>query len=225
MDTAWLMTNSLEQPDAGCSADRCSSGRESAPEETDCPEAWVRRAQQGCQDSFARLVEHYGARVYNYLYQMTRNAHDAEDLTQDTFLKAYRGLWRCNHPDQFVAWLLTIARRTGLNHFRAARPTEPIDPEHHVDPNDPATLTADHDDHRRVWEIARTLKPKQFEALWLHYAEGLSVAEIARVTARPLIYVRVLLHRARRQFAERLAKHTGQSPVLEQSLNQTRREQ
>jgi len=164
---------------------------------------WVRRARQGCPESFARLVEQFGPRVYHYLYHMTGNAQDAEDLTQDTFLKAYRTIARCRHPEHFVPWLLTIARRTGLNHFRAARPTQPFDQDSQVDPHNPASLAAQADESRQIWEIARALHPKHYEVLWLYYAQGLSVSAIAAVTRRPLIYVRVLLHRARRQFAER----------------------
>ena len=78
----------------------------------------VEQARSGCAASFEGLVAHFEKRIFHYLYQMTRNAHDAEDLTQVTFLKAYQNLQRFQKDGAFHAWLFTIAKRTALNHIR-----------------------------------------------------------------------------------------------------------
>jgi len=141
---------------------------------------------------------------------MIGNPHDAEDLTQETFLKVFRSLSRADPPVAFTAWLFTIARRTALNHFRAARPLEELDPETASGAPDPATLAAATEDRRSLWALARRLvKRRQFEALWLRYAEGLSVKEVAHVMRLHSIHVRVLLHRGRQQLARRLAAAPG----------------
>jgi RNA polymerase sigma-70 factor (ECF subfamily) len=151
-----------------------------------------------------RLIEDQGQRILNYLLQMTGNRHDAEDLTQDTFVKAFKSAQRGQRPANLTAWLLTIARRTALNHFRAARPTENLSADVPFDSADPALVAAQTDDHAQLWAVARRLKRICFEALWLRYAEGLSVAETARVLGRHPIHVRVLLHRARMDLRRRL---------------------
>jgi RNA polymerase sigma-70 factor (ECF subfamily) len=168
-------------------------------------EELARRAGAGCADSFTALVARHGGGVFNYLLRMTGNPHDAEDLTQETFLKVFRSLGRADAPVAFTAWLFTIARRTALNHFRAARPVGELDPETASGAPDPASVAAATEDRRSLWALAKRLKRRQFEALWLRYAEGLSVKEVARVMRLHSIHVRVLLHRGRQQLARRLA--------------------
>jgi RNA polymerase sigma-70 factor, ECF subfamily len=164
----------------------------------------MRAAHANELDAFAALVDQHGPRILNYLHQLTGNRHDAEDLTQDTFLKAQRNLARVRNPDAFAGWLFTIARRTALNHFRARRPTDELPEEIAFQGGDPATLAAERDERAALWNVARTLKPDYFEVLWLRYAEGLSIQEIAQVLRRTALHVRVRLHRARLLLARRL---------------------
>jgi RNA polymerase sigma-70 factor, ECF subfamily len=180
---------------------------------------WILAAQAGSSEAFGSLVELYGARILNYLHQMTGNRQDAEDLTQDTFLKAHRCLGSVRNPDAFAGWLFTIARRTALNHFRGARSTEALPADIPLHGTDPATLAAERDEREDLWKVARTLKPDFFEVLWLRYAEGLSIQETAGVLRRTSLHVRVQLHRARLQLARRLALRgmTGEGAMPEQS--------
>lgn len=168
-------------------------------------EELARRAHAGCTESFTTLVSRHGGPVFSYLLQMTGHRQDAEDLTQETFLKVFRSLGRREAPVAFRAWLLTIARRTAYNHFRAARPVEELDPETASTLPDPAAATAAAEDRGVLWAAAGRLKPRQFEALWLRYAEGLSVQEIAGVMRLHSIHVRVLLHRGRDRLRRRLS--------------------
>jgi RNA polymerase sigma-70 factor (ECF subfamily) len=193
--------------------------------ETPSSEELARRAQAGCPESFTALVARHGAAVFNYLLQMTRHRQDAEDLTQETFLKVFRHLGRAEAPVAFRAWLLTIARRTAYNHFRAARPVEALDPDLESALPDPATATAASDDRDALWAAARKLRPRQFEALWLRYAEGLTVEEVAGVMRLHSIHVRVLLHRGRRHLRHRLkgGRHaTGVCPPIPDSVTPRR---
>jgi RNA polymerase sigma-70 factor, ECF subfamily len=200
-----IATSMIQSPDsAGLRPDETPRRweAESSAELTDG--AWLGAAQAGSAEAFAALVEQYGPRILNYLHQMTGNRHDAEDLTQDTFVKALRGLGTVRNPDAFAGWLFTIARRTALNHFRASRSTEELPAEIPMQGADPASLLADRDDHDQLWKVARTLKREYFEVLWLHYAESLSIQEIAGVLRRTALHVRVRLHRARLLLARRL---------------------
>lgn len=165
-----------------------------------------RRAQSGCPEAFSALVDVYGPRLLRYLARWTGNDQDAEDLTQETFLKAYRNLKQCAHARAVGGWLFTIARRTALNFQRArrSRPSHCVELPAELPESVPSRVVADADDG--LWEIARGLPPDQFELLWLCYAESLTMAEMSRVLGCSTINVRVRLHRARRQLRQRLEK-------------------
>lgn len=164
----------------------------------------VSQCVAGDEQAFARLVETCAGRLFNFLLRFAGNAHDAEDLAQETFLKAYRNLGRFDHTRPFLPWLFTIARRTALNHLRGVRPMEELPDELAAGESGPGTLDAlaARDDSDRLWRLARRLKPRQYEALWLRYGEGLELTEVAAVMRSNTLYVRVLLHRARRALLE-----------------------
>lgn len=173
------------------------------------------RVQAGCSTSFEELVHRSHPRVFQLLYQWCGNRSDAEDLAQDTFVKVWRSLPRYNPAQPFLPWIYTIARRTAANHFRhlSARPrTDPI-PEgdaegwasNHPESMDPSGALEAQDDADRFWLEARRLKPNHFRVLWLHYAENLSVRETAQIMGLTQIHVKVLLHRSRKQLAQRFA--------------------
>lgn len=172
------------------------------------PEELAARSREGCHESFSRLVQLFEGRIFNFLLQFTANRQDAEDLAQETFLKAYLGLRRYEPVRAFSPWLFTIARHTALNHLRARRPTAPLpdDLAETADAGDPARAAAETDAGAALWQHARRLKPKQFEVLWLHYGEGFSVVEVARIMRTTPLYTRVLLHRARQALARTLPK-------------------
>ncbi len=192
---------------------RAAPGPRQASESLDLaplsPEQLAEKSKTGCRDSFESLVEHFERRIFNFLLQMTRSHHDAEDLTQETFLKAYENLHRYNPAYSFGTWLFTIAKRTAVSHFRAARPTEEIPEDSRAADADPSVVLAEKDERRSLWRLAGALKPKQFEALWLRYGEGFSIAEVARIMRLTQIHVKVLLHRGRHRLANLLARQQG----------------
>lgn len=171
---------------------------------------WLQEAQAGSLESFGRVVAHFETRVLHYLQRFTNNAHDAEDLTQETFVKAFRNLSAFDARRPFSAWIFTIARRTAISHFRGARFRTFEPPEaarEQTDPTDPAQTLASKDEQRSLWELANRLKPQQREALWLHYAEDLSILECARVMGLTQIHVKILLYRGRQALARLLEHH------------------
>jgi RNA polymerase sigma-70 factor (ECF subfamily) len=162
------------------------------------------RSRAGCRASFEALVAHFEKRIFHYLYQMTRNLHDAEDLTQVTFLKAYQNIHRYQSNRAFNAWLFTIAKRTALNHLRDTRPVAELGPTLEANVETPSVIAEKKDASCDIWGLARSLKPIQYEVLWLRYGEGFSTAETARIMNTNSLRVRVLLHRARAALARKL---------------------
>jgi len=165
--------------------------------ESASPEELAGRCRRGCPDSFAQLVSLYQDRIFSYLWRLTGNPHDAEDITQDTFLKAYRALDRFDGSGSFTSWLFIIAKRTGLNHLRSTRRETVSETAEEIEHATPAILLEQRDEQQSIWNLARKLKPGQYEALWLRYGEGFSIAETARIMNTNQIRVRVLIHRAR----------------------------
>lgn len=169
------------------------------------------RARTGCARSFEALVAHFEKRIFHYLRQLTRNEHDAEDLTQVTFLKAYQNIHRYQSNRAFHAWLFTIAKRTALNHFRDSHPADELQPDLPSPLESPSQVVEKEDARAGLWNLARTLKADQYESLWLRYGEGFSISEIARIRGTTSLGARVLLHRARAALAKKLSYHKEKS--------------
>src|SRR5579884_1503611 len=90
----------------------------------------IRTAQLGDRRAFAALVDRYWDRLYRWLYHLTHDRHAAEDLAQETFLKALRHLGSFRAGTNFGAWLFRIAHNAWVNQARgAARARQPV-PEH-----------------------------------------------------------------------------------------------
>jgi RNA polymerase sigma-70 factor (ECF subfamily) len=157
----------------------------------------AQRSQAGCLESFEGLVLRYENHIFNFLRQFTRNEQDAEDLTQETFVKAYRNIHRYRPSFAFAPWLFTIARRSAASHYRRTHQFEELPVDTEAGEENPARVLENKDDQKALWKMVRMLKPKQTEAVWLHYAEGFSIVEIAQIMQTNRVYVKVLLHRAR----------------------------
>lgn len=169
------------------------------------------QAAAGCSASFEALVDRLGPRLLRYLRRRVGDMHAAEDLLQDTFLKAYRNLHRYDPTRSFATWLFTIATRLATSFWRSRRAgasIEGLDPADPAD-SDPLEAVARQEQHARLWARAsRVLSDSQFTALWLRYAEEMAVREIAEVMGRSVTSVKVLLHRACRRLMDRLAGST-----------------
>lgn len=168
-------------------------------------EELARQCQKGCRESFERLVRRFDQPVLRFLDTMVNNRQDAEDLAQDTFVKAYKSIHRFNPEYKFAPWLFTIAKRTAMNHYRDSRPTLALDFDQEADEQSPAAALEQKERTEGLWDKAkRCLKPSQYRALRLRYGEELSIAETAAAMQTKEIRVRVLLHRARKQLAKHL---------------------
>jgi RNA polymerase sigma-70 factor, ECF subfamily len=170
------------------------------------------RAQQGCIDSLDRLLRKFQTPVLHFLRHRGFSA-DAEDLTQDTFLRAYENLHRYDRRWAFSTWLFTIARRTSLNHRRRIRPandTQAVEAAH-ADSSAPLEELVVEESRRRLWDrAAGVLSEEQLTALWLHYVEEMPAPEIARVLERSWTSVKVMIFRARRRLLPLLGEFAGE---------------
>jgi RNA polymerase sigma-70 factor (ECF subfamily) len=158
----------------------------------------LRAAAAGDVRAFEQVVHVHHRRVLNFVYQMTRQRQDAEDLTQQTFVKAFQHIHRIDCDRPIINWLLTIARRTALNHFRSAKKWEFVPAELASHEPSPARQLEHQDRTDNLWARARrVLSQREFQVLWLRFGEELSTEETARVMRLTQIHVKVLVHRAR----------------------------
>ena len=134
-------------------------------------EELARQTQAGSLAAFERLVYRYEKRVRAFISQFCRNATDARELTQDTFVKAFQKMDQFDSRRSFAAWLFTIARRKCIDRHRAA-PAVADDPmPDQPDDIDPSKLIARREEEQNLWRLARErLGKNQFQALWLHYS-------------------------------------------------------
>jgi RNA polymerase sigma-70 factor (ECF subfamily) len=175
------------------------------------------QAQQGELTSFEQLLHRFEDRIFRFVVSKVSNAHDAQDLTQQAFLKAYRNIHRYDSQYRFSTWIYTITRRLVISHYRASRSFDELD-EQQVGQirTTPADQLARTDEYSNIWDFARTALPEtHMTALWLMYHEDMSVKEISRTMGKSQTYVKVLLHRSRNKLAE-LISPDGQQVQREQ---------
>ncbi len=170
------------------------------------------RAQQGDRRAFECLVDRHGPSLLRFLTLRVGNRHDAEDVLQDTFVRAYTRLHRYQPQRRFNTWLFTIAARLATDHRRRLRPASQTEAatSAQADPLEQLILDERRD---RIWQQAQLLPATQFTALYLHYVEDLPPRDIARVMRKSAVHTRVLLHRARTTLAQRLSDAQAVSDV------------
>lgn len=161
----------------------------------------VERARAGDQRAFAQLFEQYHAPILNYLHRMVSDRALAEDLAQDTFIKAYNALPRTKPDLAFKAWLYRIATNTAISHLRRGKVIKWM----------PFLTDREHPDElidksvSRKMDISDALDrlPKHYAAaLLLRHYQGLSLAETAEALEVTENAAKLRLFRARRAFAQ-----------------------
>src|SRR5258708_7506001 len=176
-------------------------------------EAVAERARDGGSVAFGVLVERYRRRIYRLAMRMSHNSSDAEEITQETFLHAHRGIGSFSARSRFGTWLCRIAVNEALMRRRAAgrRPTQSLEAlapawsdvgyAFHSD-DDAGAQAEELLERKQLAERVRlaldALDERSRDALVLRDLEGLSAEEAARVLGISTQAVRQRAHRARR---------------------------
>ena len=160
----------------------------------------VHAAVAGEAGAARELVRLFHRPIYFYVSRLVGQAQDAEDVTQETFVKAFRALHKVDTNRPLLNWLHTIARRTALNHLRGRKGWTQLPPEPVSDVPGPRQEVEGQESVSQIWSRARRLlKAAEFEALWLRFGENLSVEETAQTTGRSISSIKTLIHRARKR--------------------------
>ncbi len=168
------------------------------------------------QDWFVPLVEAQARRIFGLLYRMVGNAADAQDLTQEVFLKAYERRRQLRDPSRAIPWLLRMATNRAIDFQRARLPHRAADPLSeelseqltHADPS-PEEECLRSERQRRLRAALEVLSPKERAAVTLRDLEGIPNSEVAATLGCSMITVRTHIASARIKMRKFLTKDVG----------------
>ncbi|MGD8457928.1 MAG: sigma-70 family RNA polymerase sigma factor [Anaerolineales bacterium] len=172
----------------------------------------IHRSLDGETEAYGELVIRYQQSVFNVCYRLLSNYRDAEDMTQNTFIRAYKRLQTFDDQRPFGPWIRKIATNLCINVFQKNTPASvPYEGRYH---NIPSNNGSTPEDIYRQTEQADTihhailsLPPKHRVIIELRHYQELSYQEIAEILHIPLSDVKSYLFRGRKLLAERLKEY------------------
>jgi len=165
----------------------------------------------GNTQMFSRLIDNYKNMVYNLAYRMSNNSHEAEDISQEAFLRAYQSLAHFNPSYKFSTWLYQITLNIIRDKFKKKElkpasldtPIETDDSEFYPQladsTNNPEQIMAQKEDTQAIQQAILSLPLKYREVIALRHLQDLSYIEISNILKLPQGTVKVRLYRAREQ--------------------------
>jgi RNA polymerase sigma-70 factor (ECF subfamily) len=184
--------------------------------EAETDEQLVRKSQNDDERAFGELVSRYESKVYSLALKMLRNPEDAEDVLQDTFLRAYRGIKSFKGNSTFSTWVYRITANSALMRLRKRQlPTVSIDDaderEAPINIADwapgPVEQMLNQETQAAMTEAIEALPPEFRQVFVLRDIEELSNAEVAEILDLSVAAVKSRLHRARLKVRNRLATY------------------
>lgn len=186
----------------------------------------VRAIKAGDERAFEEMVERYHARVYSLSYGVLRNAQDAEEATQDTFLTLYRKIGTFDESKKFFSWFYRVALNQAYSRARR-RPARTVaiedylprfDESGHVASLDAGDFSQRIEDEAAAKELAlraeefiAELAPAYRDVIWMNDVEEIPSAEIAETLEISIPAFKSRLHRARLYVRQRLSEITRPS--------------
>ena len=168
----------------------------------------VQQAARGDHAAFTSLYEMHVERVYRHVRFQVSSGQDAEDITQEVFVKAWKSLPRYKQNGApFVSWLIVIARNAVVDHFRSRKNIRELDennePQSEADPASAAEAEFARTEVRRA---VMKLKGDRRTVILMHFIDGFSYEEIGKAIGKSAGAVRVMQHRALKEMRDILGK-------------------
>jgi len=173
----------------------------------------IEKIKSNDRTAFRTFYETYKDMIYNVCYRMLNNKQDAEDATQDVFVKAIHSIQKFRGDAKLSTWLYRIAANISLNHIRRKKLTAwlsldfLVGKEEYLLDNSQARPDLElekNESEALVQQTIHALPPRQRTAIILQRYEGLSCKEIAEVMKTSLSAVESLLHHAKDNLTEKL---------------------
>lgn len=172
----------------------------------------IPRCQRGDPAAFAQVVAQTQTGMYNLAYSVLHDHEEAQDTTQDIYIRVWRGLPSFRGQARFTTWLYRIAINTSLNRRRRLRgQLGRVDAEHALDRlagpgTDPMTMAIRREQKESLWAAVGRLPTKYRLVITLFYQQQLTYREIAELLSLPLGTVKAHLNRARHALARYLRR-------------------
>jgi len=147
----------------------------------------VRQAVDGNQQAFTRLYDEHFDKIYRYIYFRVSNQAEAEDLTQEVFLKALQAIGSYKWRDlPFAAWLFRIAHNQVIDHFRkqSKQKKAPLEEAAAVSVEDPVAMSEHKSEIEELTNAVKELPSAQQEVISLRFLSGLPIAEVAKTLGK-----------------------------------------
>ena len=168
----------------------------------------------GDQNAYALLVDKYRNYVFTIVLRYVKSREDAEEVSQDVFIKAYRSLADFRGNSKFSTWLYTVTTTTCITFLRKKKlEVQSLDNENvfaaadNIDSGVTANQVEQKTRINMVNEAIRMLNPEDAQIITLFYKAEQSLDEIAHILAKEPNAVKVQLHRARTRLKEKMQKH------------------
>ena len=163
----------------------------------------IAKVLKGDKQAYALLVDQYKSPIYNLAYRMTGNADDADDLTQEIFIRAYQYLWRYDPRKKFFTWLYTSAFNLVKNHLRKNKKeklSEELNASSLTDnkPSPEEKLIEDQEISSHLLLLEDELRA----LLIMKYQQELSFEEISGITGKSLSAVKMRVYRGLEKLKE-----------------------
>ena len=163
------------------------------------------RARRGESEAFGELVSRYQTGVFNVCYRLLHEQGEAEDLAQETFMRAYNRLHTFDVEREFSPWIRRVAANLCLNYLESQKVTAPLDEERDADRVQlPEAVTEVRERSEQIRDALLSLPPQYRVVVELRHYQELSYDEIAAELNIPLSDVKSHLFRARKILAEKL---------------------
>lgn len=166
----------------------------------------VKRAKNGESDSFGLIYDYYLSRIYRFVFLKVTNKEEAEDITQQVFMKAWEALPKFeSEGSPFVGWLFRIARNTVIDFYRTKKSNLSLD--EGIGINDfledsPEDIFFKNQERTEVMKSLELLTEEQKEVVILRFVEGFSYREISKITNKNQASLRIMQHRAIKKLKE-----------------------
>lgn len=176
----------------------------------------IKQAKQGDVAAFEALVHLHAPLVYNLALRTLNDSQEADDVAQETFLRAWRALPRFQGKSRFSTWLYRITTNLCYNRLpRLRTEVEALEPdEQWPQSSNQPTVEAkllQSELRQRLYTAVDTLRPSYRLLINLRHMQGLSYADVSEITGLPLGTVKTGLHRARQELRTRLITYVKEN--------------
>lgn len=182
-------------------------------------ELLVTKVLSGERDAFDMLIRKYQGIIYNYIFKITLNKEDTEDILQEVFIKAYKNLYRLENKERFYSWLFKIAVNTMNTSFKSKKQGTFVEESEMLDikcnvKDTPEERLQIKEENLELLKKLSVLNEEERNAIVLKYVQGFSYKEVGEILGIKEETIKTKLHRAKKKLHDLSRKSMKKESVL-----------